>query len=1058
MRRTASACLLFVLMTCGPVHAEAMNLTVKAAEEKHLQARPLDISAVRLTGGPLKHAQDLDARYLLELEPDRMMAGYRLRAGLKPKADAYGGWDAVKGKQLTGHIAGHYLSAVSLMYAATGDASFKERADYLVREMKEVQDQRGNGYLGALTDAQGADGETLFQQVAQGNIRAASFDLNGLWSPWYVLHKTYAGLRDAYRYTGNQTALEVEIKFAAWAEGIVSKLSDVQVQRMLNTEFGGMNEIFADLYADTGDPRWLALSHKFDHRSFLDPLERHQDNLEGKHGNTQVPKLIGAADRFAYTGDAADIIAAGFFWDRVVQHHSYATGGHGKDEYFGRPDALNDRVDGRTAETCNVYNMLKLTRRLFALWPDAHYADFHERALFNHILASIDPNDGRTCYMVPVGRGVQHEYQGMLRSFTCCVGSGMESHALHADGIYFESANRLWVNLYAPSTTDWTAMGAKLTVDTDVPEGESVKINLTLQSPREFTLALRRPYWAGDGFAVKVNGEPVSADKEPVRSVPVRAYQGTPDGATTNARARTTFQPPKCGSYVELKRTWKTGDTVEVTLPKTLRLEPLPDNPRRVAILWGPLVLAGDLGPEAGRGRGRPTRPESPQVPVFLAAEQPVTQWLKPVPGAPGRFRTAGVGRDREVDFVPFYRLHRRTYAVYWDLYTPAEWEKKAAERQRKLEVANLDRQRILKLADEALTIAPISITQFRAPLSEGGPHDFYSNGDYWWPDPNKPDGLPYIQRDGQSNPQNFSAHRLALRNMRNAVAALAAAYTLDGQEKYTAKAVTLLKVFFLDEATRMNPSLLYAQAIPGRFSGRGIGIIDTLHLAEVPLAILAVSPSRAMTPEILAGLKKWFGDYAQWMTTHKYGVDEMNAKNNHSVAYMVQLAAFATLTGDTAKLDLCRQRYKDVFVPQQMAPDGSFPQELKRTKPYGYSIFQLDNLAILCQLLSTESDNLWTYTLPDGRGIRQAVEFLYPFLQDKTKWSYKPDVEHFESWPVRQPALLFAAYAFNEKKYLDLWKTLNADPTDEEVQRNMAITQPLLWLITPADVPLSRN
>ncbi len=373
-------------------------------------------------------------------------------------------------------------------------------------------------------------------------------------------------------------------------------------------------------------------------------------------------------------------------------------------------------------------------------------------------------------------------------------------------------------------------------------------------------------------------------------------------------------------------------------------------------------------------------------------------------------------------------------------------------------EVADLDRQRILKLADEALNVAPISIAQFRAPLSEGGPHDFYSNGDYWWPDPNKPDGLPYIQRDGQSNPQNFSAHRLALRNLRNAVAALAAAYTLDGQEKYAAKAVALLKVFFLDEATRMNPSLLYAQAIPGRFSGRGIGIIDTLHLAEVPLAVMALSQSRAMTPEILTGLKKWFGDYAQWMTTHKYGVDEMNARNNHSVAYMVQLAAFATLTGDSAKLDLCRQRYKEVFVPQQMAANGSFPQELKRTKPYGYSIFQLDNMAILCQQLSTESDNLWTYTLPDGRGIRQAVEFLYPFLQDKKKWPYKPDVEHFESWPVRQPALLFAAQAFHEKKYLDLWKTLDPDPTDQEVQRNMAVTQPLLWLISLADIPLSRN
>ncbi|MEN6335465.1 MAG: alginate lyase family protein, partial [Phycisphaerales bacterium] len=352
----------------------------------------------------------------------------------------------------------------------------------------------------------------------------------------------------------------------------------------------------------------------------------------------------------------------------------------------------------------------------------------------------------------------------------------------------------------------------------------------------------------------------------------------------------------------------------------------------------------------------------------------------------------------------------------------------------------------------------PVSITQFPAGLSEGGPHDFYSNGDYWWPDPNKPGGLPYVRRDGQSNPDNFSAHRIALRNMRNAVAALAAAYALDGQEKYAAKAVTLLRVFFLDEATRMNPSLLYAQAIPGVSSGRGIGIIDTLHLAEVPLAVMAIDKSKATTPEVRDGLKKWFADYAQWMTTHRYGLDEMNAKNNHSVAYMVQLAVFARLTGDGEKLDLCRRRYKEVFVPQQMAVDGSFPQELARTKPYGYSIFQLDNMAILCQLLSTPDENLWTFALPDGRGIRKAVEYLYPYLRDKSAWTRKPDVEHFEAWPVRQPALLFAGYAFGEGKYIDLWETLEPDPTDAEVQRNMAITQPLLWVLSPGDAPLSEK
>ena len=630
-------------------------------------ARPLCLSAVRLTGGPLKNAQDLSAKYLLDLEPDRMLAFLRQRAGLEPKAQGYGGWDGGRGKQLTGHIAGHYLSGVSYMYAATGDVRFKERADYIVRELEEIQKKRGDGYIGAITDNQGTDGKVLFQQVAEGNIRSGGFDLNGLWSPWYVEHKIFAGLRDAYRHTGNRTALEVEIKFAAWAEGILSKLDDAQIQRMLNTEFGGMNEVAADLYADTGDKRWLALADRFYHRAIVDPLAQGQDVLPGKHGNTQVPKLLGSLMRYVYTGDETHGKAAKFFWDRVALHHSFATGGHGRNEYFGQPDKLNNMVDGRTAETCNIYNMIKLTRALFALEPAIRYADFHERALFNHILGSIDPTDGWVCYMVPVGRGVAHEYErNMLDGgFTCCVGTGMESHALHGHGIYYESGDTLWVNLYAPSAAEWKAAGVSLVMDTAFPEGDSASLKLTLASPRDFTLALRRAFWAAEGFSVKVNGEAIS-------------------------------DLPKPGSYVELKRTWKSGDTVALVMPKTLRMEPLPDNPRRAAFLWGPLVLAGDLGPEGERRRGRGRGADRPEVPVFVAAERPLTEWLKAVPDRPGTFRTEGVGKDRDVEFVPFYRLHRRTYGIYWDLFTPEEWREKAAahaaleEKQRKLEAATV--------------------------------------------------------------------------------------------------------------------------------------------------------------------------------------------------------------------------------------------------------------------------------------------------------------------------------------------------------------------------------
>src|SRR5215813_8313881 len=473
----------------------------------------------------------------------------------------------------------------------------------------------------------------------------------------------FAGLRDAYRYTGNRTALEVETKFAGWAETILSKLDEAQTQKMLNTEFGGMNEVLVELYADTGDKRWLDLSHHFDHHAVLDPLSRREDRLAGLHGNTQVPKLLGVLMRYIYAGDKSDGVAAEFFWDAVALHHSFATGGHGKDVYFGPPDQLAERVDGRTDESCNVYNILKMTRRLFAIHPDIKYAEFEERALFNHVLASIDPKDGRTCYMVPVGRGVRHEYQEMFRGFTCCVGSGMENHGLHGDGIYYESGDRLWVNLYAPSTADWQPAGVNLVMDTNFPEGESASLKLSMSKPKAFTLALRRPAWAGTGFEVKVNGK-----------------------AVTDASAP--------GSYVELKRTWKTGDTIAVTLPKALHIEGLADNKNRAAVMWGPLVLAGDLGVER---RGDPGN----TIPALVTEEKPVTDWVKPTADKPGVFRTVGVGRmidgsEKEVELVPFYRLHRRSYAIFWDLYTTDTWKQKLAanaaeqERLRKLEAATI--------------------------------------------------------------------------------------------------------------------------------------------------------------------------------------------------------------------------------------------------------------------------------------------------------------------------------------------------------------------------------
>ena len=680
-------------LTLGARAARAMSFNehgvledpaVRAFEEKMIQAHPLALNKVRVTGGPLKQAQDVTAKYLLSLEPDRMLAYYRARAGLPEKAKGYGGWDG-DGRNLTGHIAGHHLSAVSLMYEATGDERFKQRADYIVSELKVVQDKNGDGYLGALEG-----GREAFAAVSRGDIRSGGFDLNGLWSPWYTLHKTYAGLRDAYRHTGNRGALAMEVKYATWAEGVLAPLSDVQVQKMLDTEHGGMNEVLADLYADTGDRRWLKLSYRFEHHAFTDPLKRHQDNLSGKHGNCQIPKLIGSAARYGYMGDTADILAASFFWDRVAQHHSYATGGHGLNEYFGPPDQLAARVDGRACESCNVYNMLKLTRRLFSLRPDANYADFHERALFNHILASIDPENGATSYMVPVGRGVSQEYQDMLQSFTCCVGTGMESHALHGYGVYYESPDTLWVNLFMPSTAQFTTAGVRLTMETGFPDGENAKMTLAMPSPKEFTLAVRRPVWAGDAFVIMVNG---SAIDQPALASLRDLNAGGRGGASG-------MEAVQASSYVELKRTWKAGDTIELTMPKSVRLEPTPDNRQVAAIMWGPLVLAGDHGP---RHEGRRSDPAAAPIPALVAADRPIDSWVVATGARKGDFKAQNVARvfgqtgaAGDVSLAPFYRTQRRTYSVYFDVITPANFDARgtamAAERDRarRLEAATV--------------------------------------------------------------------------------------------------------------------------------------------------------------------------------------------------------------------------------------------------------------------------------------------------------------------------------------------------------------------------------
>ncbi len=361
-------------------------------------------------------------------------------------------------------------------------------------------------------------------------------------------------------------------------------------------------------------------------------------------------------------------------------------------------------------------------------------------------------------------------------------------------------------------------------------------------------------------------------------------------------------------------------------------------------------------------------------------------------------------------------------------------------------QVATVLRSQVMEEASWALQQLPVTVTDQPSPRSAGGNHDFFSEGDYWWPNPVSPDS-PYIQRDGMTNPENFTAHRLAMIRLSKIVGALASAYLLTGEEKYFQHALKHCNAWFVDTATRMNPNLLFAQAIKGRFTGRGIGIIDTIQLMEVVQGLLAMEGKSEKHKNDIAGIRNWFAEYLQWLTNHKYGKDEMNAANNHGTCWVMQVASFARFTGDIKLLDFCKQRYKNVLLPNQMATDGSFPQELRRTKPYGYSIFNLDAMTMVCEILSDEKENLWRYQTADGKSIRKGIEFLFPYVADKSKWPFAKDVMYWEDWPVAQPFLVFGANAFQNQEWLNTWKQLDHQPKVEEVIRNLPVRHPVIWL-----------
>ncbi len=630
---------------------EKDNPKVKIAPVADIEAWAFSLKDVRLLeGSPFRNAMEKDSAYLKSIEPDRLLHRFYLNAGLPVKGEIYGGWES---EGLSGHTLGHYLSACAMFYAGTGDPDFKARVDHMVSELKRCQDARGTGYVGAIPNE-----DTIFARVARGEIRSGGFDLNGGWSPWYTVHKVMAGLVDAYLCCDNAEAMEVVLGMADWTGEVIKNLNDEQRLKMLNCEYGGMNDVLVNIYALTGNSKYLELSRKFQDEFVMGKLAQGIDPMPGKHSNTNVPKAIGTARRFELTKVQEDSVIAAFFWETMVHHHSYVIGGNSSYEYCGEADRLNDRLSDNTCETCNTYNMLKLTRHLFCLQPRSYLMDYYERALYNHILASQNPETGMMCYFVPLRMGTHKDFSDPFNTFTCCVGSGMENHSKYTENIYYEAKDGgLYINLFIPSELNWKDRQAKVRIETGFPEKEEVTVKLELQKKATFKLYIRDPKWAGEKAEVYVNGKKYSA---------LRNDAG----------------------YLVIDRKWSDEDNVRLSLPMHLYTESIPDNPKRIAFLYGPVVLAAQLGdsmPDPVYG-----------TPVLLTDNRNITDWMVPVQDRPLEFRMNGVGKPFDAGFKPFYKTYDQWYSVYFDYFTTEDWNLRQkeyeAEKKRQQEI---DRQTI---------------------------------------------------------------------------------------------------------------------------------------------------------------------------------------------------------------------------------------------------------------------------------------------------------------------------------------------------------------------------
>ncbi len=625
-----------IVLTSQSCLADALSLgydgdKVEPAVKMEVWAFPLP--QVRLLEGPFRHAMELDGAYLLSLDTARLVRNFRVNAGLPSQAEPLGGWEAPD-CELRGHFVGHYMSACAQMYAATGEERYKEKGEAVVRELGLCQEKLAGGYLSAFP-------ETFIDRVEQRKQ---------VWAPYYTLHKILAGLEDMSVYCQDPQALEMARKFGDWVVTRNSRLTDEQMQAMLQTEQGGMNEALANLYGLTGERKYLEMSLRFNHHRVVDPLEAGQDRLTGLHANTQIPKFIGLARQYELTGETNLEAGARNFWETVVHHRSYVIGGDSDGEMFTATNRIS-QMGPNTTETCNTYNMLKLTRHLFCWEPQAEYADYYERALCNHILASQNPETGMMCYYVPLRNGSRKNFNSPEADFWCCTGTGVENHGKYGDSIYFHNQSQLYVNEFIGSELDWKEKGLKVRQESRFPEEQQSRLTIQCATPVELEVKVRHPGWARRGFEIKVNGEAVEAG-----------------------------QP---GSYVSLKREWKEGDRIEVQMPFELREEGFADKPEREAVMDGPLVLAADINmkqpfPGIVSGTGS-----------WLGELRPVANETATFAGPV--FRVPGQEKPESLTLEPFYKLYRHNYEVYWDQFTPEQWQGRekeyAAEMEKKREI-----------------------------------------------------------------------------------------------------------------------------------------------------------------------------------------------------------------------------------------------------------------------------------------------------------------------------------------------------------------------------------